>query len=107
MGHAECVVDGPREVRGPTGLREATLMWTIDLAACADLLAEPADAATAARLAALLPQAGGLARRLERAAAVQLGVEGRPRSVRLEDLEIRAEATRLLLDVEVILRGVE
>jgi hypothetical protein len=107
VGHAECVVDGPRDVRGSGGLREVTLMWTIDLGACADLLAEPADAATAARLAALLPQAEGLARRLERAAAAQLGVEGRRGSVRLEDLQIRAAGTRVLLDAEVILRGAE
>ncbi len=106
FAHATWVVEGEPVPAG--GLRLfATVMVTIDLASCAAYLREPADAATAARVATLMDASPAVARRL-----IEMG---RPRLLRLlgapgrgeVDVSIehraRAEGARILIDGDVVL----
>jgi hypothetical protein len=77
-------------------------MLTLDVAAFAEILREPADEGTARRLAALLAKEESLPRRVE--GVVRREVErvacAAPQSVRGET-RIRAQGTRVFLDVDV------
>jgi hypothetical protein len=77
-------------------------MLTLDVAAFADLLREPADEGTARRLAALLAKEESLPRRVD--GVVRREVERilscAPQAVRGET-RIRAQGTRVFLDVDV------
>lgn len=70
LAHAERVVEGGDEVGGPAGPPGrrvyATLMVTIDLRRCARYFREPADAATAERVAELMEESADLERKLVR-----------------------------------------
>jgi hypothetical protein len=77
-------------------------MLTLDMAAFADLLREPADEGTARRLATLLAQEESLPRRVEGVVRreVERIIAAAPQSVRGET-RIRAQGTRVFLDVDV------
>jgi hypothetical protein len=79
----------------------ATVMVTVELAAVGTLIREPADAATAVRLAELLQQDGAVARRLAQLARPYL-CDVAERSIPASSIEIehtaRAEGERLLVD---------
>lgn len=103
FAHGEHVVEGGVEL-GEGGVAHrayATVMLTIDLARCADLFREPADAATAQRLAELMELDRAVHDRLLALARRELarisGLSTRRLRVQLEH-HVRAEGTRLLLD---------
>ena len=103
LAHGEPVVEGGLELdeEGAAHRAYATVMMTIDLASCADLFREPADEATAQRLAELMSEDRkvhdklvGLARReLARIS----GLSSKRLRVQMEH-DVRAEGCRLLLD---------
>jgi hypothetical protein len=103
FAHGEHVVEGGVEL-GDGGIAHrayATVMVTIDLARCADLFREPADAATAQRLAELMGVDRSVRDKLIALARRELarisGLPTRRLRVQLEH-HVRAEGTRLLLD---------
>jgi hypothetical protein len=87
--------------RGPSQFLGSTMM-TIDVRDLAELMREPADEGTARRLAALLAKDSSLEARVE--AVVRREVERiakvPPQSVR-GDTQIRAQGTRVYLDIDV------
>ncbi|RMG98495.1 MAG: hypothetical protein D6705_05650 [Deltaproteobacteria bacterium] len=104
---ADVVFEGEAEPAGAggDGVRIAgTLMVTMDLSDVAALAREPADAATAARLAELLPRtegfvaglAGLAAREIERASGTRID----PKALDLDPV-VRAEQARILIDVDL------
>lgn len=108
FGRAELVVEGSPELNGRgRGPRElyATVMVTLDLRRHADLFREPADEATAERVAELLGAADWVRERIIRLARPELArLAGQPLSVRDVALEpeIRVDGCRLLLDADAV-----
>lgn len=107
FAHGEDVVEGGVEL-GDGGVAHrayATVMVTIDLARCADLFREPADAATAQRLAELMEVDRPVRERLMTLARRELarisGLSAKRLRVQLEH-HVRAEGTRLLLDADAM-----
>ncbi|MEM6994341.1 MAG: hypothetical protein AAF721_27755 [Myxococcota bacterium] len=105
LARAECVVEGGDELgpaAGPPGRRVyATVMATIDLEGGAGLFREPADEATAQRVAELLESTPGVARRLVELARPELSrLAGAPAASLEISLEhhARAEGSRILID---------
>jgi hypothetical protein len=77
-------------------------MLTLDLALAAELVREPCDAAAAARVAAYLAHdARALARMRQIAAREAERLAGGPLRVRAADVRVRAEGTRVFVDVDV------
>lgn len=106
LAHAERVVEGGDEVGAPApraGTRRvyATLMVTIDLRRCARFFREPADAATAERVAELMESSPDLERKLVRLVRAELarlaGAEPDAIEITLERT-IRAEGSILYID---------
>jgi hypothetical protein len=103
FAHAEHVVEGGMELGegGEAHRAYATVMVTIDLARCAEFFREPADAATAQRLAELMGAEKKVQERLVALARRELarisGLPERRLRVQLEH-QVRAEGQRLLLD---------
>ena len=105
---AELIVEGERALRGgsthaPLGF--ATVMLTLDLRASAALLREPADEATAIRVAELMRASTALRERLVELAGPRLAelfaveLDG----VRVELLPvIRVSGARILIDGDVV-----
>ena len=105
LSHGEHVVEG--DARGVNGQAYATVMLTLDLARCGDLLRERADEATAHRLAELLSDSPWLRGRLVDLARGRLReVTGGP--VRAIDIhleyEVRVEGMRVLIDADGMVR---
>jgi len=108
---AEVVFEGDVERTAHGGVCAVTgsVMVTIDLAALAGLSREPADAATAARLAELLPAAAGFVEALQGLAARALSSRGAlvaPERVAIHT-QIRVDAHRILIDADVSMRAAE
>jgi hypothetical protein len=108
FAHAEWVAEGSGDLdaRDPGGPAYATIMVTIDLGRCEALLREPADAATAARVAELLGENRDVPARLAVMARDELG---RIAGVPPDELEAavehhtRADGTRILIDGDAVL----
>jgi hypothetical protein len=113
LSAAEHVVEGSAELArdaGSPGCRAggrvyATVMVTIDLCACSAYFREPADDATAQRVAELMHASGAVAERIAVLARPELAeLAGIP----AEDLEVslthhvRAEGTRILIDGDAL-----
>ena len=97
------VEEGPPAVAG-------SLMITVDLAELAAIVREPPDAATAERLAELLPRTEGFAGRLAELAAAEIAARcGRPIPAKWVDLvpQVRADGGRILVDADVSLSDPE
>jgi hypothetical protein len=97
LGHAERQVEG-----GVEGDRVyATLMVTVDLGRCARFFREPADTATAERVAELMTESPGLERKLVRMVSAELarlaGCAPDDLDVSLEHV-VRAEGAVLYVD---------
>lgn len=106
--HAELVVEGGEEVGGRrAGERRvfATVMVTIDLCRCAGQVREPADEATARRVAELMEADPRVHERLRTLAARELarlgGAEPEEITVAVET-GVRVEGTTLLIDVDAM-----
>jgi len=106
--HAELVVEGGEELGGRrTGDRRlfATVMITIDLGHCAGQVREPADEATARRVAELMEAEPRVHERLQSLAARELARLG---SAEPEELSVtveaafRVEGTAMLIDVDAM-----
>lgn len=104
LGHAERQIEGGAELgdHSPAAGRVyATLMVTIDLQHCARFFREPADTATAERVAELMADSPALDRKLTRMVGAELA---KLAGCALEDLDvtvdrtIRAEKTTLYVD---------
>lgn len=110
---SELIVEGERDLS--TNLAEsdrayATVMLTLDLQACAAMLREPGDEATAQRVAELMRGSASVRRVLIELARPRLAtlVDAPPRSLRIELLPaVRVAGTRILIDGDVVvsLRG--
>ena len=108
FAHAEWVAEGAGDLEAvdPPGIAYATVMATIDLVHCHLLLREPADAATAARIAELLAECAQVPRRLEDLAGEDLArIAGLPRAALATTIEhhTRSEGTRVLIDGDAVL----
>jgi hypothetical protein len=116
LAHAELVVEGsgeidcrdPRGGNAPTHLGErvyVTLMLTIDLSRCADGFREPADAATAERVAELMRETPTLRTRLLALARPRLaelaGIGEDALEIALEP-QVRADGVRVLVDGDAV-----
>ncbi len=104
---AELLVEGDREQgRRAAGDRAyATVMLTLDLARSAALLREPADEATAERVAELMRGNAGVRERLIRLARPRLAAlfDADPRRLRIELLPVvRVAGARVLIDGDVV-----
>ena len=106
--HAELVVEGGEELGGRrAGDRRvfATVMITLDLARCAGQVCEPADEATARRVAELMQVDPRVHERLRSLAARELarlgGAEPEEIAVAVET-SLRAEGTAVLIDVDAM-----
>lgn len=107
LAHAELQVEGSAEIgedpRGvaPTTRVYATLMLTIDLSRCADHFREPADVATAERVAELMRETTAVRTRLLALARPQLaalaGVDEDRLEISLEP-QVRVDGVRVLVD---------
>lgn len=105
---AELLVEGDRDLS--SGLDEservyATVMVTVDLGACAAMLREPADDATAERVAELMRGSASVRRALVELARPKLAalVDAPPRSLRIELLPaVRVAGTRILIDGDAV-----
>lgn len=106
--HAELVVEGGEELggrRASDGRVFATVMVTIDLARCAGCFREPADDATARRVAELMAVEPGVQRQLRSLTAREVArLCGRdPEALVLAiETSVRAEGTAVLLDVDAM-----
>lgn len=114
--HAELVVEGGEELGGRRAADRrvfATVMVTIDLTRCADVFREPADDATARRVAELMEAEPRVHRELDALAARELArlVAGEaPGDANCEpaalvvalETEIRAEGTTVLVDLDAM-----
>jgi len=103
---AEHVVEGGVEDdAGPQGEIYASLMTTIDLEVAADAFREPADAATAQRLAELMRDheavRSKLTGRARSALADLTGADSASLEISL-DYEIRAQGNRIFVDADVM-----
>ena len=108
LARAECVVEGDGELGPPTrGQRRvyATVMVTIDLERGASLFREPADEATAQRVAELVESTPAIIRALVAYARPELariaGVPGDALEISLEHTA-RAEGSRILIDGDAV-----
>lgn len=109
LAHADVVVEGGGEIvpadAGAAGRVYATVMVTIDLERCAQRFREPADAATAERVAELMRDASAVQRRLVELARPRLSALARLPPTTLEislHTNIRADGPRLLIDGDVM-----
>lgn len=105
--HVDIVVEGSEEVGGRRlGDRRffATVMVTIDLARCAPYFREPADEATARRVAELMDGAPSVQQRLHTLAAREVaqlaGVEPHGLALAFETT-LRVEDATVLVDIDV------
>jgi len=99
FSRAELVVESGDDPSGEVVY--ATVMATFDLARCADLVREPADAATALRLSELLMNDRRVARRLVALARPYLceaAEQSVPASAVAMDFKVRVEDERVLID---------
>ncbi len=108
FAHADWVAEGASdlEASGAPGAAYGTVMVTIDLARCHASLREPADAATAARVAELLGACEEVPVRLEALAGEELArIAGVPRGQLVAAIEhhARADGTRILIDGDAVL----
>lgn len=99
----EQILEGGREIdgRAPTTGYFATVMVTIDLMACRDLFLEPADVATALRVASLMSTSEELHSRLVELVRPQLAALSQRAPEELEislEFRARAEGSRVLID---------
>jgi hypothetical protein len=105
FSHADEVVEGGIDPGDGPRRAYATVMVTVDLARCAGLLREPADEATAARLAELMADERRVHERLVALARRELarltGLPGRRLRVHLEH-RARADGCRVLLDADAM-----
>jgi hypothetical protein len=109
LSHAELVVEGASEIgtaRRPIGERVyVTLMLTIDLSRCAEGFREPADAATAERIAELMRETPTVRTRLLALARPRLaelaGLDEDALEIALEP-QVRAEGVRVLVDGDAV-----
>ena len=109
LAHAELVVEGSGEIgtaQRPIGERVyVTLMLTIDLSRCADGFREPADAATAERIAELMRETPTVRTRLLALARPRLaelaGLDEDALEIALEP-QVRAEGVRVLVDGDAV-----
>ncbi len=107
--HAEVVVEGGEELgarrAGADRRLFATVMVTIDLARCAPYFREPADEATARRVAELLETEPRVKRRLKELAGRELAqlaeVERGSMSLTVET-SVRVEGTAVLVDIDTM-----
>jgi hypothetical protein len=109
FGSAELLVEGERDRggQGPQGDRAyATVMVTLDLARCASVLREPADEATAERVAELMRGSASVRRQLielARPKLAELVGEARERMLRIELLPVvRVSGARILIDGDAV-----
>jgi hypothetical protein len=129
FGSAELLIEGERDLesgRGQDGDRVyATVMVTLDLTRCASLLREPADEATAERVAELMRGSAAVRRQLIELARPKLAElvepffgepfftspppswdphgEARARALRIELLPVvRVVGARILIDGDVV-----
>jgi len=106
--HAELVVEGGEELGGRrVGDRRvfATVMITIDLSRCAGQVREPADEATARRVAELMQTEPAVDQRLRSLATRELArLGGAPPEALVVTLEtaLRVEGTAVLIDVDAM-----
>lgn len=107
LGHTEVVVEGGEEVGGRrVGDRRvyATVMITIDLQRCASMFREPADEATARRVAELMEGDPRVAQRLRTRAAREVaqlaGVQPETLAMAFETC-IRVDGAAVLVDIDV------
>jgi hypothetical protein len=107
FAHADRMVEGGVELGDDGGAHRAyaTVMVTIDLGRCASLFREPADEATAQRIAELMRSDGAVHERLVELARRELGrltgLSPRRLAVQL-DHHVRVEGCRLLLDADAM-----
>ncbi len=94
---------------GGVGAVNGTVMVTIDLVTVEGLCREPADAATAVRLAELLPAAEGFLEALQGLAARAMASKGAPVAPERVaiDTKIRVVAHRILIDADMSMRAAE
>ena len=113
FGSAELLIEGDRDLAGERpGERQgdaertyATVMVTLDLTHCASLLREPADEATAERVAELMRGSASVRRQLIELARPKLAelVDAPPRALRIELLPVvRVAGARILIDGDVV-----
>jgi hypothetical protein len=108
--HAELVVEGGEELGGRRAAPDlrmfATVMVSIDLARCATQVREPADEATARRVAELMEAEPRVHQRLRSLAARELArlANMPPEAFLLVTVEtsIRVEGTVVLIDVDAM-----
>ena len=121
FGSAELMVEGERDGHGGQGSHGdrayATVMVTLDLAHCASLLREPADEATAERVAELMRGSASVRRQLIELARPKLAElvntspppswdphgEAPARTLRIELLPVvRVSGARILIDGDAV-----
>jgi hypothetical protein len=106
FGSAELLVEGERDGQGQADRAYATVMVTLDLARCASVLREPADEATAERVAELMRGSASVRRQLielARPKLAELVGEARERMVRIELLPVvRVSGARILIDGDAV-----
>lgn len=104
LARADVVVEGDR-APAHDGRVYATVMITIDLKRHVDDVRDPADAATAERLAELLAGADALRDRMRRMASAHLSTITARAEDELEislEISVRHEATRVLIDGDAV-----
>jgi len=98
----EEIIEGGREIGGRSQAGYfATAMVTVDLIACRGLFREPADVATARRIAELMAGSDDLRDRLLALVGPQLAALSQRSIAQLEvslEFKVRAEGTRILID---------
>jgi hypothetical protein len=121
FGSAELLVEGERDAQGAAaGRAYATVMVTLDLTHCASLLREPADEATAERVAELMRGSASVRRQLIELARPKLAElvepfftspppswdphgDARARTLRIELLPVvRVVGARILIDGDAV-----
>lgn len=108
LANADIVVEGGGEIvsaGASAGRVYATVMVTIDLERCAPRFREPADAATAERVAELMRDTPAMQRRLVDLARPRLGELAQASLATLEislHVNIRADGRRVLVDGDVM-----
>lgn len=109
FGSAELLIEGDRELAverlSDAERAYATVMVTLDLTTCANLLREPADEATAERVAELMRGSASVRRQLIELARPKLAelVDAPPRALRIELLPaVRVAGARILIDGDVV-----
>jgi hypothetical protein len=116
FGSAELLVEGERDLEdgrmNHPDRAYATVMVTLDLTRCASLLREPADEATAERVAELMRGSASVRRQLIELARPKLAElvepffthgDARARALRIELLPaVRVAGTRILIDGDAV-----